>query len=70
MSRVPTVRKADLDRVLKALADAGQRVARIEVKPGGQVDIIPADLTSANVTSLNALDRRRAERAQRAAQRA
>lgn len=41
MTRVPTVRKADLDRAIKALADAGMTVAAVEVRPGGQVVITP-----------------------------
>jgi hypothetical protein len=47
MSRVPTVRKADLDRVLKALADRGQHAATIIVRPGGEVEITPALTTDA-----------------------
>jgi len=42
MSRVPTVRKADLDRVLKALKAAGQVAACVVVRPGGDVVITPA----------------------------
>jgi len=41
MARVPTVRKADLDRVLAALAAAGQVATRVEVRPGGVVVIVP-----------------------------
>lgn len=40
MSRVATVRKADLDRVLKALRDAGQTVGKVLVRPG-EVEILP-----------------------------
>lgn len=42
MSRVPTVRKADLDRVLKALKDAGLTCGAVLVRPGGEVVITPA----------------------------
>jgi hypothetical protein len=41
MPRVPTVRQADLARVIKALIDAGQGVARVIVRPGGVVEIVP-----------------------------
>jgi hypothetical protein len=41
MPRAPTIRAADLDRVLKALAKAGQTVDRVEVRPGGSVLIVP-----------------------------
>lgn len=44
MPRVPTVRQADLDRVMKALKANGQGAARIEVRPG-EVIIIPGALT-------------------------
>lgn len=47
MPRVPTVRKADLDRAIKALADAGMTVAAVEVRPGGQVVITPKPASSA-----------------------
>lgn len=53
MPRVPTVRKADLDRVLKALADAGQPVAGVVVKPGGEVHILTGEPAK---PSLSALD--------------
>jgi hypothetical protein len=45
MSRTPTLRKADLDRVLKALADKGLGVASVVVRPGGEVVITPTALT-------------------------
>jgi hypothetical protein len=49
MSRVPTVRKADLDRVLAALKAQGLQPASVVVRPGGEVVITPgvaaADLT-------------------------
>lgn len=41
MSRVPTVRKADLDRALRAIAAAGLGVAEIRVRPGGEIIITP-----------------------------
>lgn len=52
MTRVATVRKADLDRVFRAIRDDGQRVARVEVRPGGIVEII-AGLTSAAPNALS-----------------
>lgn len=66
MSRVPTVRKADLDRVLKALRDDGQTVGRVEVEPGGKVVI----LTGKPDTTLTALELARARRGDREARRA
>ena len=42
MSRGHAVRKSDLDRVLKALRDAGQSVRQIEMRPDGGVLIVPA----------------------------
>jgi hypothetical protein len=44
MPRVPTVRKADLDRVLKALKDNGQAAVRVEML-GNAVTIFPGSLT-------------------------
>lgn len=41
MPRVPTVRAADLDRVLKALAKAGLVAGQVVVRPGGEVVITP-----------------------------
>jgi len=41
MPRAPTVRRSDLDRVLAALRAAGQDVARVEIRPGGEVVIVP-----------------------------
>lgn len=40
MSRVPTVRKADLDRSLAALKAAGHDIAGVTIKPGGEVMIL------------------------------
>lgn len=64
MPRVATVRKADLDRVLKALTDRGLTVARVEVTPAG-VNIIPGALTVTSVAPLTPLEQFRAERAKR-----
>jgi len=47
MPRVPTVRQADLDRAIRALKGAGLGVGRIEVRPGGEVVIVPAPLPKA-----------------------
>jgi hypothetical protein len=60
--RRPAVRKADLDRVLKALADAGETVGRVEVEPGGKVTI----LTGTPAATLTPLQQARARRAERA----
>lgn len=65
MPRAPTVRKADLDRALKALKDAGESIGRIEVEPGGKVTI----LTGAPAATLTPLQQARARRAERAAER-
>lgn len=43
MSRVPTVRRSDLDRALAALKAAGFDVARVELKPGGDITILTAE---------------------------
>jgi hypothetical protein len=40
MTRAAAVRQADLNRALKALARAGFGVARITVRPGGEVEIV------------------------------
>jgi hypothetical protein len=60
--RSASVRKADLDRVLKALADAGETVGRVEVEPGGKVTI----LTGKPAATLTPLEQARARRAARA----
>lgn len=44
MTRVPTVRTADVARVVKALAANGRGVARILIRPS-EVEIIPGALT-------------------------
>ncbi|MFI4936001.1 MAG: hypothetical protein ACHP7N_15390 [Caulobacterales bacterium] len=64
MSRVPTVRKADLDRVLKALMDAGETIDRVEVKPSGEVVILTGK-QSAPLTLVGGAKRRRGEPAAR-----
>lgn len=69
MPRAPAIRKADLDRVLKALKDAGHGVARVEVRAGGQVDIIPVPLTPEGAQGQGSeLEAWRAKRGDRAAQ--
>lgn len=65
VSRVPTVRKADLDRVLKSLADHGQRPGTIIVRPSGEVEITPAltgEPAGGQGDDLDEWRRRRAER--------
>lgn len=52
MSRVPTVRQADLDRVLKALKAAGYGPASIVVRPGGEVVITPGPAVAGNAGAL------------------
>lgn len=44
MTRVPTVRTADVARVLKAMKAEGRGVARIFIRPS-EVEIIPGALT-------------------------
>ena len=68
MARVPTIRKADLDRTMKALADAGFTVVEVRVLPGGEVKIIPALTGSTPKAELTPLEEARARRAKRAAQ--
>lgn len=62
MARAPTVRRADLDRVLAALARAGQVAARVEVKPGGVVVIVPGpapvEIAAANAPALTLVEDR------------
>jgi hypothetical protein len=66
MPRVPTVRQADLDRALRALKAQGLGVARIEVRPGGEVVIVPGPLTPAEPPrEVSDLERFRAEKAAR-----
>jgi len=66
MPRVPTVRKADLDRVLQALRADGQTIGRVEIEPGGKVTI----LLGKPEATLTPLERGRLEREKyRAAQR-
>jgi hypothetical protein len=63
VTRVPTVRKADLDRVLKALRDDGQSVGRVEVEPGGKITIFTGEAAE----PLTALQQARAARGDRVA---
>lgn len=42
MSRASTVTTAKITRVLKALTSGGHAVARVELKPNGDVFIIPS----------------------------
>lgn len=69
MPRVPTVRKADLDRVLRALTDAGQRAASVVVRPGGEIVITPALTADTSGQQVDDLTAWRTNRAQRAPQR-
>jgi hypothetical protein len=68
MSRGAAVRKSDLDRVLKALKDAGQAVRQIEMQPDGGVLITPAEGIALQASSSD-LDEWRARRAARSADR-
>lgn len=66
MSRRPTVRQADLDRVFKTLSANGHRAASIVVRPGGEVEITTAlttDPTEGQVDDLSAWRSKRARRA-------
>lgn len=71
MSRVPTVRGADLDRVFKALAKAGLTASQIVVRPGGEVVISPQSAQAPGLTDeqpageVSDLERFRAEKKQR-----
>lgn len=57
MSRVPTVRRSDLDRSLAALKAAGHEIAGVTIKPGGEVVILTGSPSSAHQsTSVSALD--------------
>ena len=67
MSRGGAVRKADLDRVFKALRDTGHTIRCVEIRPGGHVVIVPAAQNATLETpeaagELNALDDWRAKR--------
>jgi hypothetical protein len=68
MSRGRAVRKSDLDRVLKALRDAGQSVRQIEMRPDGGVLIVPAAENPGPFGAGAELDAWRARRAQRSAE--
>lgn len=68
MSRGPGVRQADIDRALRALANAGQRAASIFIRAGGEVEIIPGPLTpTLPAQQVDDLDARRARRNARGA---
>lgn len=69
VSRGRAVRKSDLDRVLKALQDAGQTVRQIEMRPDGVVLITPAAESFGVSVPANELDTWRARRATRSADR-
>ena len=58
MSRVPTVRAADLARTLAALKACGFGPARVELQPGGGIVITPGPLTAggAGVTPAEPVD--------------
>lgn len=57
MSRVPTVRRSDLDRSLAALKAAGHEIAGVTIKPGGEVVILTGSPSSAHqFASVSALD--------------
>jgi hypothetical protein len=62
------VRKSDLDRVLKALKDAGQAARQIEMRPDGGVLITPGEGLELRATSSD-LDEWRTRRAARSADR-
>lgn len=57
MPRSPTVRRSDLDRTLAALKAAGHEVARVELRPGGEIVILTGDSQVAQVAApVSALD--------------
>jgi hypothetical protein len=68
MSRGRAVRKSDLDRILKALRDAGQTIRQIEMRPDGGLLIVPADEGPGLPGAGGELDAWRARRAQRSAE--
>jgi hypothetical protein len=68
VSRARAVRKSDLDRVLRALRDAGQAVRQIEMRPDRGVLIMPGERQSLHPRD-NELDEWRARRAARSADR-
>jgi hypothetical protein len=43
MSRRAAFRQADLTRALKAAAQAGMHIARIEITPDGKISIVTAE---------------------------
>ncbi|SPU44288.1 Uncharacterised protein [Brevundimonas diminuta] len=63
MTRVPTVRRTDLDRSLAALKAAGHEIAGVTIKPGGEVMILTGQpSTSHQSASVSALDAWREQR--------
>jgi hypothetical protein len=67
MARVNTVRRSDLDRVLKALSHAGQAVVRVQIKPSGDAVIFPTLAPTPGESQMNELEAWRAKRAERSA---
>lgn len=68
MPRVNTVRQRDLDRVMKALSQRGQPVARVEVKPSGDIVVIPVLPGGVAEEPKTALEEWRMKRALRSAE--
>ncbi len=63
VSRVPTVRRTDLDRSLAALKAAGHDIAGVTIKPGGEVMILTGQPSTAHQSaSVSALDAWREQR--------
>lgn len=60
MPRVPTVRKSDLDRVLKVLGAAGHQLSRVELHPNGKVVFVTGE--PEQTFEVTALQRARMER--------
>ena len=69
MPRVNTVRQRDLDRVMKALSQTGQPVARVEVKPSGDIIVIPMLPAGSAEQPTSSLDEWRMKRALRSTER-
>lgn len=66
MPRVPTVRQSDVDRSIRSLKAHGYGVARVTIRPGGEVVITPGPLTPEEPESeLSDLERFRAEKQRR-----
>ncbi len=62
MPRAVAIRKADLDRVLKALRDSGRDVGRVEITPTG-ITIVPRLTDAPPVDELSAWRAKRGSRA-------